>query len=518
MFAPGMDTMDTPSCARHVEFPLFGEVSVRDTAHYDPGILPQLSIRSEQVLDHLRTLLPLHLGSQPISQFSPALLFSICDALQHAHVDGLVERSSVSFLPSVLGILRNWRFLDPSYRHTSEAIRTLALELAGITNTRGQTSIRSDCDLASLGPPRLGVKWAGSASPGENEPPEPFQSSVLDDTQNWSSALLATNELSSESGVVHEPYQVVQLCSAKMVLSQRHHSVSGFRSGCLACCHPRVSFPTTPHAPRVPHLEQTTSFSDVQLKEYFPPLVKQPKSAGRTRKKAKRAEPRLSMHISRRSEVDENGPPLPNPMGVKPGITFPRQRTYLANISTTIPSRSSTPSASSISSATTSMKGILQPSRISNCKRENHGSTFNRRVASADLQLSAPRISPADVRPPPRAQSFSHGPVTPRGLGGATRISKLSTKQPVSPSTKLPERRLPCWSHPPTTRSITKLAASPSLCPVKRLSPNPSILDLNSSLQIRTPDAAKDRRPRSSRRQTSYGSSSTSLQPRKWKP
>jgi hypothetical protein len=504
---PSMETMNTGHSYPHqvCPFPSFREVSVRDTNYRDPGLLPQLSFRSEQVLDHLLTISPLHLASHPksrIPQFPPALLFSICDVLRH---DGSTECSSVSLLPSVLRKLRNWRLLDPVYRYTSAAIQNLALELARIVNEHGA----SDCDLTSSSPPHLRMKWAGSHW-GENGEPGPCQSAVRDETNSPSFALKATDEVCSD--VVHEPYQASRV-------SPRHHSVSGFRSGCSACRHPRASFPTIPHNPNIPHLEQTTSPMDVQFETYTSSPVQQLRSAAQIGK-AKRAEPRRLTSISRRSEVDQNGPSLLNPVDVKPGIAFPRQRTYLPNLSTAIPSRSSTTSASSASSAGSS-QGILQPSHIGNRTREDDNITFNRRVVSVDHRLSASRsarVSLTDLRRPPRAQSFSHIHVTPQVLGGAPKIPKLSTKEPIFPSTKLPERRLPSWSHPRTTTSITELAASSSLCPVKEWSPNPSTQEANPPIELRIPDAGSYRPTGSSRRQMSYGSISASPlhQPRKW--
>ncbi|KAF8833403.1 hypothetical protein BDN67DRAFT_752577 [Paxillus ammoniavirescens] len=504
-----METMNMGHSYPHqvCPFPSFREVSIRDTNYRDPGLLPQLSFRSERVLDHLLTISPLHPASHPkscIPQFPPALLFSICDVLRH---DSSAECSSVSLLPLVLRKLRNWRLLDPLHRYTSAAIQNLALELARIVNEHGA----SDCNLASSSPPHLRMKWAGS-HPGEDGQPGPSQSAVRDETNSSSSALMATDEICS--GVVHEPYQA-------SLVSPRHHSVSGFRSGCSACRHPRASFPTIAHNPNIPHLERTTSPRDVQFEAYTCSPVQQLRSAAHIWK-AKRAEPRRLTSISRRSEVDQNGPPFLNPVDVKPGIAFPRQRTYFPNMSTSIPSRSSTTSASSTSSASSS-QGILQPSHVGNRTRENDNTTFNRRVVSVDHRLSAPRsarVSLTDLRPPPRAQSFSHIHVTPQVLGGAPRISELSTKEPIFPSTKLPKRRLPSWSHPRTTTSITELTASSSLCPVKEWSPNPSIREANPPIQLRIPDAGHYRSSGSSRRQTSYGSSSTSplLQPRKWQP
>ncbi|KIK97924.1 hypothetical protein PAXRUDRAFT_745593 [Paxillus rubicundulus Ve08.2h10] len=498
---PGLETMNMGhSYPRQVcPFPSLQEVSVRDTTYRDSGLLPQLSCRSEQVLDHLLTISPLHLAPQPklarIPQFPPALLFSICDVLRH---DGSAECSSVSFLPLVLRKLRNWRLLDPVHRYTSAAFQNLALELARIVNEHGV----SDCDLELSGPPHLRMKWAGSHSLGENSHPEPFQSAVRDETNSCSSALQASNEVCS--GVVH-------------VVSPRHHSVNEFRSGCSACRHPRVSFPATPHNPSIPHLARATSSRDVQFKEYTCSPVQQLRSAAQIGNEAKRAEPRRLTSISRRSEVDQNGSPLLNPAGAKPGIAFPRHCAHLPNM---FPSRSSTTSASSTSSSAGSSRGILQPSHIGNRTRGNDNTTFNRRVVSVDHRLSAPRstrLSLTNTRPPPRAQSFSHTHVTPPALGGPAR---LSIKGPIFPSTKLPERRLPSWSHPRTTTSITELAAPSPLCPVREWAPDPLIREANPPIQLRILDDGNYRSTGSSRRQTSYGFSSTSplLQPRKWQP
>ncbi|KIJ60218.1 hypothetical protein HYDPIDRAFT_170352 [Hydnomerulius pinastri MD-312] len=509
--------MDANTCGSQVKFPSFGESFARDNV---PNFRRQLPSNGEPpALESLLRILSAHLGSQAKSctiQFKPALLFSICDVLQYDH--GLAESRSASLLPSVLSTLKPWRVLDPSCRHTSEALQNLASELAEIANTGRQSSFHVDTDPTSFGPPRLMVKWAGSNPVDEDDYHMPSQPHVPEQPEQPERSCPATPETSElSSHVANSPS-----CTANTAASQRRESGVIFRR-CSACSRHRVPFPSAPHTPRIPSLEYTAPPND----PYVLPLCPQPLSVTQTRKRTRLAKAVTS--ASHRKEVDENTPPPFIPVGVDADFKFPRRRTALPNSSTitSLPSCAT----SSASASSHSMTGILQYSRIPNRKREINidAATYNPRVASADLRLyacSSMSTSPSDLRPPPRAQSLSHIPVPSQDFQQMSMGPKHTTDRTLSRSIRGPDRRFPSGGPPLPIMNVTKLpASSPRLS--KPRSPNPS---------VRLPSAARppSSKPRSisgdaiqkqsgqtgSRRQTSYGSrpTSTLLQPRQWQP
>lgn len=438
----------------------------------------QLSVRGEQVFDRLLVLLPIYLKSQPttrVSPFPPALLFSICDALQHGRAHGPAEQHDTSVLPSVLSKLRSWRLLDPDSRSSSEGRHRLALDLAGITD-EASASTGSVFDHTSHA--RLRMKWVSSDSlsespdrePSSSTPPSPSSSrfSVLDSPQECAYALPDLSERRSDTG--YESCQTGRLGTpdsedAGAVVSQRLHSVSGFRSGCSACRHSRVSGPTPPTL-QMASLGQMTPFSDVNRFDtntnttFSSPRHPKPSVQHTTTKKTKREKHKPSQSISRSAHVNENEPPLATSVGIQQGtgISFPRQYTHYPRISNVLSSRNPP------SPAAASVERRSEPNHP-NRTREGDKHTSSHRVASVDLRLpmgnhhSSNHASPIDLHPhaPTRAQSFSYTAVNSHGLGSvAARIQKLSSNAVGFRSSK----RLPSWSqshlgHSPTTTTTS---------------------------------------------------------------
>ncbi|KAI9568444.1 hypothetical protein HD554DRAFT_724376 [Boletus coccyginus] len=222
----------------------------------------QLSVRGKQILDRLLVLLPSRLMSQPpshVSPFQPALLFSICDALQFDRADDSAGQNDMSVLPSVLNKLREWRLLDPDHRCSRGAIHRLALDLAGITD---EISASTSPTLTRPSHARLRIKWVGSDSPSESQdresfsstPPSssPSRSDVLDSALECAHTLSDLDKRRSDAG--YESCQADRLGTpdsedASTVVSPRRHSMSGFRSGCSGVPSPsalRPFYPTQP--------------------------------------------------------------------------------------------------------------------------------------------------------------------------------------------------------------------------------------------------------------------------------
>ncbi|KAH0826249.1 hypothetical protein J3R83DRAFT_5714 [Lanmaoa asiatica] len=463
-----------------------GEESVRSYASRHA----QLSLRGKQILDRLLVLLSTCLKSQPtsrVSPFSPAHLFSICDTLQHGHVDGSAEQNDTSVLPSVLSKLRDWRLLDPDYRYSSGGIHKLALDLAGITD---EASASTSSDLVHTSLPRLRIKWVSLDSPCESQgrepssstPPSPSspRSDVLDSAHECAHALPDMSERRSDA--VYESCQVGRLGTpnsedTNAVVSRRHYSVSGFRSGCSACRHPRISGPSAPPSPQMTSLEQRMPFSVVnQLGTNINNTVSSPRHMKpsvqhATTKKTRREKHKSSQSISRGAHINENELPLPTPIaGI--GISFPRQRTHSPRISNALLSREpSIPVAASV-------QRRVEPSHLPNRTREGDKHTSSHRVASVDLRLPIANhfpnhASPIDLHPhaPTRAQSFSYTPVNSHGLGSAAvGVQKLSSNVVGSRLSG----RLPFWSQGHLHRRPTMTMTTTSVKPTGSLSPSPA--------------------------------------------
>lgn len=507
----------------------------------------QLSVRGRRVLDRLLALLPSHLKSQSSSQvslFPPALLFSICGALQPDRAADSTEQNDPPVLPSVLSKLRDWRLLDPDYRYSPEGIHKLALGLAGITDEASTaTTGRSDLNRASHA--RLRVKWVSSDSPSESQDrespsstppsPTPSRSHVLDSAQQCAHALPDLNERRSDAG--HESCQAGRLDTpdsedASAVVSPRQHSVSGFRSGCSACRHLRVSGPSNPSSPHMASvpLSDTNQFdmTSVPSHRHTKPSVHH------TPKKMKL---KYLQSVSRSAHVDENEPPPSKSKGVQQGIgiSFPRQRTYSPRISNALlPRDPFSPVAAS----------VQWPSHPFNHARQGDKHTSSHRVASVDLRLTMGNpcpnpASPNDLHPhaPTRAQSFSYSPVKSHGVGNVgAGVPKLASNAVGSRSSK----RLPSWTrthlvrHPTTTTSATPQATgSPPPSPAKARFSNVNLLPLgvrsrpsSTSIPPRVPSDLKHRERRSVSSQTHKHTSSVPLlpfspaspliRPRKW--
>ena len=464
----------------HVGFSSQGKESVGNLGSHHA----QLSVRGKRVLDRLHVVLPSHLKSQPttgVSPFPPALLFSICDALQPDLADGLAKQNNTPVLPSVLGRLRDWRLLDPDYRYSPGGIHKLALDLAGITD---------EVPAPSTSHGRLRMKWVGSDSPSESQDresssstppsPSPSRSGVLDSAQ-CAHALLDLNERRSDAR--YDSCQAGRLGTpdsedASAVVSPRYRSVSGFRSGCSACHHIRLSGPSTPPSPQM----ASVPFSDVNqfdmnINNVTSPRHRKPSGHHPTTKKTKREKHKSLPYVARGTHVDENEPPLPKPMGVQQGtgISFPHQRTHSPRISNALLSREPFPPVAA------SVQRRQEPIHLLNRDREGDKHTSSRRVASVDLRLSIPspnHASPNDFHPhaPTRAQSFSYTPMNSHGLGSVGAwVPKLSSNAVVSRTSK----RLLSWSqshlhrHPTTTTTSVKPTGSLSPPPAKASLPNP---------------------------------------------
>ena len=481
-----MNIMTECPLEHQASFSSLGEESARDYASRHA----QLSLRGKQVLDRLLVLLPSHLKSQPtsrISLFSPALLFSICDVLQHGRADSSAEQDDTSVLPSVLSKLRDWRLLGPNYRYSTRGVHKLALDLAGITD-EASASTSSDVSRSSHG--RLRMKWVGSDSPNESQdresssspPPSSSRSAVLDSPQECAHVLPDLDQRRSDSR--YEPCQASRLGAPdsedpSAVVSRRHHSVSGFRSGCSACRHLRVSGPSAPPSPQMPSLEQRTLVGDVNqfdtnISTSVPsPRHPKPSLQRITTKKTKRENQKSLQSLPRGAHVDENEPPLAKPPGVQQaiGISFPRQRTHSPRISNAFLSREP------FSPVATSVQRRMELNNFPNRTREDDKHTFSHRVTSVDLLLpivnqshTPTRASPIDLHPytPNRAQSFSYTPVNSYGFGSvAGRVPKLSSNA-VGQSSK----RLPSWSQ--THRHDPATTTSAILNPTAALSPPPA--------------------------------------------
>ncbi|KAG8215550.1 hypothetical protein J3R82DRAFT_7385 [Butyriboletus roseoflavus] len=453
----------------------------------------QLSVRGEQILDHLLLLLPTYLNAQPRSHvlpFPPVLLFSICDALRHGRADGPAsDQNDTSVLPSVLSKLRDWRLLDADYRYSPGGIHKLALDLAGITD---ETPAPTSSDYNPTSHARLRMKWVSSDSPSESQdrepssstppspsPPSPPLSGVLVSAQECAYALTGLNERRSDVG--YEPWQAGRLGTsgsedASAIMSRRHHSMSGFRSGCSACRHPRISGPSAPPSPRqMTFLEQRTPFSDVNRFDTHinvtvaSPRHPEPSVQRTTPKKTKRGKYPSLQSVAH--DADENEPTLAIPIGAQPGIgiSFPRQRTHYPRISNTLSSREPT------SPAAASVQRRAEPSHLLNRAREGDKHTTSHRVASVDLRLPMTHRSPncassIDLHLHPsttRTQSFPYTPVRSHsGLGSVVaRVQKLSSNAVGSRSSK----RLPSWSqsHLHQTTTFLKPTGSVSSPPAK---------------------------------------------------
>ncbi|KAG6370543.1 hypothetical protein JVT61DRAFT_11332 [Boletus reticuloceps] len=435
----------------HSAYHSLKEESVKDFAPCHA----QLSVRGKRVLDKLLVLLPSHLKSQSTSRRSPfpsALLLSICNALQLDRAGISAEQDDPSVLPSALSKLRDWRLLEPEYRCSPEGIYKFALDLAGITD---EASVQTTSDLSHTSHPRLRMKWVGLDSPSESQgrespsstPPSPSSSrSVVFD---------------SAAGA-YESCQVGRLGTpdsedSSVVVSPRRHSASGFRSGCLACRHLRLSsLSSTPLSPYV----ASVPFSNVNRFETstnpFVPSPKHPKpSAQHSSKKTRREKHPSLQSASRGARVDENEPPLLKPISIQQGIgvSFPRQRTHSPRISNAILSREPfSPDAASV-------RRHLEPSHLINQPRQGDKHTFSHRLASVDLRLSMDKhASPSDLHPhlPTRAQSFSYTSVNgnAHGVGSVgAGVLKLSSNTGESRSSN---KRLPSWSvsREPTSSSV----------------------------------------------------------------
>lgn len=479
-------------------FSSLGEESARDYA----SRRAQLSVRGKQVLDQLLALLPSHLRSQPMSCISPlppVFHLSICDVLQHDRADTPAERDNPSILPSVLSRLRDWRLLDQNYRYSVGGIHRLALDLTGITE---EASASTTSDVSRTSHPRLRIQWVASDSHDESQDreassstppssPSSSQSDVLGLAQACAPVLPDLNQRRFDTGF--ESCQAGRLGTpdsedASAVVPQRRHSGSGFRSGCSACRHPRLSGPSNPH---MASFKQRTPFCDVNLFDrHINTHVASPRHSKSpvqrvTTKKTKRENQTSLQSIPRGAHVDENEPPLPKPPSVQQGITgilFPRQRTHSPRISNAILSREP------FSPVATSVQRRMEPSKynLPNRTREGDKHTFSHRVASVDLLLpianpshTPTRASPIDLHPhtPNRAHSFSFTSVHPHGFGSVIGgIPKLPSNT-VGRSSSKP---LPSWSatHPrdlartTTTSVILNATDSLSSTPAKARSQN----------------------------------------------
>lgn len=459
----------------HTEFPMLKEEPTRDFASRHA----QLSLKSKRVLDRLLVLLPSHLKSHPtsrISPFPPALLYSICDAL---HPESSAEQNDPSVLTSVLSRLRKWRLLESDYRYSPGGIHKLALDLAGTTD---EASASSSPDLNHISHARLRMKWVGSDSSSESPdresslptppPPSPSRSDALDSAQECAHVLPDLKGRRPDVG--YESYQVGRLGTPdsedtlNVVVSPRLRSMSGFRSGCSACRHLRLSGYSAPASPS----RHTASmpFSDVNqfymnINPNVPASPNHPKPNARhaTPKKTKRNKLKSLQSVPCGAHVNENEPPLPKSMGIQQGIgiLFPRQRTHTPGKSNTLSSREP------FSPVTASVQRRPEPNQA----RQGDKHTVSQRVASVDRGLSmvkpcSTRASPNDLHPlaPMRASSISYSPGNSHGVGGVgAGVQKLSSNAVGSLSSK----RIPSWSrtHLVCPRSSTTTFVTPTGSP-----------------------------------------------------
>ncbi|KAF8549494.1 hypothetical protein OG21DRAFT_1515164 [Imleria badia] len=495
----------------------------------------QLSVRGRRILDCLLVLLPSHLKSQSSSQvssFPPALLFSIRDALQ---LDS-AEQNDPSVLPSVLSQLRDWRLLDRDYRYSPGGIHRLALDLAGITE-EASTATTGSSDLNRTSYARLRVKWVCSDSPSESQDRESVSSTRssrslgLDSVQECAHALSDLNERRSDAG--YESCQDGRLGTpdsedASAVVSPRHHSVSGFRSGCSACRHPRVSGLSNPPSPHMASVPLSDTYQFDMMINHSVPSSRYPKPS--VQRTPKRTKLKSLQSASRVAHVDENEPLLPKPKGVQQGIgiSFPRQRTHSPRISNALLPRDP------FSPVAASVQRRLEPSHLLNHARQRDKHTPSHRVASVDLRLTMGNpcpnpASPNDLHPPTRAQSFSYSPVKSHGVGSVgAGVPKLSSNAVGSRSSK----QLPSWTQthlvrrPTTTTTTTtptssaKPIGSPSPPLAKASFASPHLLPLgprsrpsSTSIPPRVPSDLKHRERRSVSSQTHKHTSSVPLLP-----
>ena len=427
----------------------------------------------------------------------------------------------MSVLPSVLNKLRDWRLLDPDHRYSPGAIHRLALDLAGITD---RTSASTNSTLTRPSRPRLRIKWVGSDSPSEGQDresssstppsPSPSRSDVLDSALECAHTLSDLDKRRSDAR--YESCQADRLGTpdsedASTVVSPRRHSTSGFRSGCSACRHLRLSGPSTPPSAQMTSVPfSNVNQFDMNINTSVTPHRYTKPSVHHTPiKREKRGKHKSSQSISRSARVDENEPPLPKPTGVQQGIgiSFPRHRTHSPRISNALVSREPFPPAAA------SVQRRLEPSHLPNRVRKSDKHTFSHRVASVDLRLSmANHASPIDLHShaPTRAQSFSYTPVHSHGRGSVGAwVPKLSSNAVESRSSK----GLPSWSqsHPhrhPTamTTSVTP-TGSLTRSPAKTSLPNAHSLGTwsrpsSASIPRRVPSDMKHRDRRSVSAQT----------------
>lgn len=506
-----MNINECPLEHHQARFPSPGKESVREYEYASRHA--QLSVRGKHVFDRLLVLLPTHLKlkSQPtsraVSPFPPALLFSICDALHwqpSPAADAPAEQNDTSVLPSVLSTLRDWRLLDSDYRYSLGGLYTLALDLAGITDEAG-----SDVDVKRTSHARLRMKWVSSDSPSENQnrepssstPPSPSRSRVLDLAQECAYALPDLNERCSDAR--YEPCQAGRLGTgtpdsedASAVVPRRLYSMTGFRSGCSACRHARVSGPSAPPNPHMASLEQRTPFNQLHTNiNTTVPSPRHPKPSVQhtTTKKPRREKHKPLQSISRSASVDENEPPLPTSTGGVHqgiGISFPPQRTHFRRISNVLSSRDpSSPAATAAASSFINVERRVEPSHLLNRTREDDKHTSSHHIASVDFRLPISnhvhdRASPIDLHPhaPTRTSSFSYTPGNSEsyghghGLGSvAARVQKLSSNAVVGSRSS---KRLPSWSRghlgrPSTTTTTTISTGSLSPSPAKASFENP---------------------------------------------
>lgn len=476
--------------------PSLGEESARDYA----SRYAQLSVRGKQALDRILVLLSSHLASQPASRisFSPAFLFSVCDALQRGRANSPALQEDTSILPSVLSKLRHWRLLDTRHRESCECIHKLALDLAEIT-CADEVSASTSSDVGhATSHGRRRIKWVGSDPPYESQDGEPSRSSSPSSSSSRSRALDSAQEcahvlpdlIQCRSDAGYEFCQASRLGTpdsedAGPVAPRRHRSASEFRSGCSACRHPRVSGPSTPPSPRMTPMEQRMPFGAVNQFDTSVDISvsspRHPKTSvhSTTSKKTRQGNHRSSQSLSRGAHVDENEPPPPKRPGVPQGIgiSFPRQRTHSPRISNVSLSREP------YSPVATSVQRRVQASKLPIRTREGDKQTSSHPVASVDSLLpivhhsrSLTIASPIDFHPhtPNRAQSLSYTPVRSHGFGSvAGRVPK-----PSSSAVGRSAERLPSWSQthrrdPQTTPSlIPRPPASSSPTPAKARSQN----------------------------------------------
>ncbi|KAG9308913.1 hypothetical protein JVU11DRAFT_11373 [Chiua virens] len=439
----------------HIDSPLLEEESVRDYASRHP----QLSVSRNEVLDRLLVLLPSCLRPQPsrVSSFPPRLLWSICDALQLARLGGITEQNDVSaVLPLVLSKLRDWRLHDLEYRYSPGGIHKLALDLAGIIN---EWSFSPDLNQTCYG--HLRVKWAPFDSPCESRDQELFSStpsspstptprcSVLDSAQKCTHTPPDLGEHRCDATYASCQTRGTSDSEDAIALVSRRHPGSGFRSGCSACRHLRLSGPSPPSSPHMTSFEQRTLFFDTVINTCVASSRHRKSSVQHNMAKKTKREQRISLQPI--AHNNENDPPLPELINVPKatGISFPRPRTHSPPISNAFLSWE----------PFSSVQRRVELNPLLNRPREGDKHTSSHRATFVDLRLpitgtnhllhSPNRTSPIDFHPhtptPTRAQSFLHSPVNSHALGSvAARVPPQSSNQNLMGSRS--GRRLPSWS------------------------------------------------------------------------